>query len=134
MTEPADPSAATALSWLAKATDDLTIADLVLDSDVGIEWAACFHAQQAAEKAVKAVLVHVGVDFPKSHRLDRLARLLPASSNVDFDIEALTELAPWAVAGRYPEDIANPTPEQARRLFDLATEALRRSRSFIAAN
>ncbi|MFN3256808.1 MAG: HEPN domain-containing protein [Ilumatobacter sp.] len=66
VTEPADPSAATALNWLAKAADDRTIAELVLDSDVGIEWAACFHAQQAAEKAVKTVLVHLGVDFPKS--------------------------------------------------------------------
>lgn len=107
---------------------------MVLDSDIGVEWAAGFHAQQAAEKAVKAVLVHVGVDFPKSHRLDRLARLLPASTGIDFNIEALTELAPWAVAGRYPEDIENPTPQEARRLFDLASEVVRRSRSVIAAN
>lgn len=134
MTEPPNPSAATARSWLAKAADDLTIAELVLNSDVGVEWAACFHAQQAAEKAVKAVLVHLGADFPKSHRLDRLAGLLPASTDPGFDIAALTELAPWAVAGRYPEDIENPTPVEARRLVELALEAVRQAKAYIEKN
>ncbi|MEO6124440.1 MAG: HEPN domain-containing protein [Ilumatobacteraceae bacterium] len=132
MTEPADPSAATALSWIAKATDDLTIAELILDSDVGVEWAACFHAQQAAEKAVKAVLVCLGTDFPKSHRLDRLAALLPASCDPGFDIAALTELAPWAVAGRYPEDIENPTEAEATGLVELAQHIVRSAKDFIA--
>ena len=93
----------------------------MLDSDVGVEWAVCFHAQQAAEKAVKAVLVHLGVDFPKSHRLDRLAGLLPGNANPGFDVSALTELAPWAVAGRYPENIENPTENEARRLSSSRT-------------
>ncbi|MGK2886649.1 MAG: HEPN domain-containing protein [Rhodococcus sp. (in: high G+C Gram-positive bacteria)] len=117
-----DTSASTARSWIEKADDDLAIAKLVLNSDIGVEWAACFHAQQAAEKAVKAVLVHRGIDFPKSHRLDLLAGLLPASNDVGFDIDALTDLAPWAVAGRYPEDIENgwgsrlePRPRESRK-------------------
>jgi HEPN domain-containing protein len=83
-----------AQSRLTKAGDDLAIADLVLNSEIGVEWAARFHAQQAAEKAVKAVLVHLGIDFPKSHRLDLLAGLLPASIDVGFDIDALADLAP----------------------------------------
>lgn len=133
MTEPPDPSASTARSWLAKASDDVIIAELVLDSDVGVEWAACFHAEQAAEKAVKPVLVNVGTDFPKSHRLDSVAELIPSSTGLDFDIAALTELAPWAVAGRYPEDIENPTPAEARRLVGLALDAVQRARSFLEA-
>ena len=132
VTEPSDSSAATTQSWLAKANDDLTIAELVLRSDVGVEWAVCFHAQQAAEKAVKAVLVHAGIDFPKSHRLDRLAGLLPASSEPRFDMAALTELAPWAVAGRYPEDISNPTPTQASHVVELARAVVRLAHELVA--
>lgn len=132
VTEPSDSSTSTGQSWLAKADDDLTIAELVLRSDVGVEWAACFHAQQAAEKAVKAVLVHSGIDFPKSHRLDRLAGLLPASSEPRFDIAALTELAPWAVAGRYPEDIPNPTATEARHVVELARAAVRLAHELVA--
>jgi HEPN domain-containing protein len=131
VTEPSERSVATAQSWLAKAADDLAIADLVLKSEIGVEWAACFHAQQAAEKAVKAVLVHHGIDFPKSHRLDLLARLLPASDD-GFDIDALTNLAPWAVAGRYPEDIENPTGTEARRLVGLAHDAVEQAHQSIA--
>ena len=85
----------------------------------------CFHAQQAVEKAVKAALVDASIDFPKPHRLDRLAGLLPASSAPSFDIAALVELAPWAVAGRYPEDIPNPTATEAGHIVELAQAAVR---------
>jgi HEPN domain-containing protein len=44
-------SAQDAARWIAKAEDDLGVATLVLDSSIGARWAACFHAQQAAEKA-----------------------------------------------------------------------------------
>jgi HEPN domain-containing protein len=134
VTEPPDRSSATAESWLGKAGDDLAIAELVLNSEIGVEWAACFHAQQAAEKAVKAVLVHLGVDFPKSHRLDLLAGLLPESTDVGFDIDALTELAPWAVAGRYPEDVENPTATEAHRLVGLAQTAVEHAHRQIASD
>jgi len=35
-----------------------------------------FHAQQAVEKALKAWLVHLGIDFPKVHSLGALMDLL----------------------------------------------------------
>ena len=132
MTDQPDTSGSTAQSWLAKANDDLAIADLVLNSEIGVEWAACFHAQQGAEKAVKAVLVHLGIDFPKSHRLDLLAGLLPESHDAGFDVAALTDLAPWAVAGRYPEDVENPTEIEARRLVGLSLAAVQHAHQQIA--
>lgn len=56
MSESVDPTLVTARSWLAKAGDDLTIADLVVDSDVGVEWAACFtEAHRLVELAQTAV-------------------------------------------------------------------------------
>lgn len=64
-----EDSAASGRGWLAKADDDLRVAGLVLSGGIGVEWAACFPAQQAAEKALKGVLVHLGVDFPKSHNV-----------------------------------------------------------------
>ena len=36
----------------------------------------CFHAQQAAEKAIKAVMIARGIDFPYTHDIARLLRLL----------------------------------------------------------
>ena len=110
MTEPTiEPSRSEAVAWIAKARDDLEVANLVEGSQLGVSWAACFHAQQAAEKALKAILVLRGIDFPRSHALERVAALLPPDDQAQFKLEQLAELSPWAVAGRYPEDVANPT-------------------------
>ena len=117
-------SLAEARRWLSKARDDLTVASLVMTSEAGVNWAACFHAQQATEKSLKALLVASGIDFPRSHSLDRLLGLLPSDQANEFDLEALAELTPWAVAGRYPEDIANPDASTTHRLVESARSAL----------
>jgi HEPN domain-containing protein len=51
MSEPEAPSASGqfAREWLTKAQEDLDVAKLILGSTAA-RWAACFHAQQAAEK------------------------------------------------------------------------------------
>ena len=53
MSEPESASASRALAgeWLAKAQQDLEVAELILGSHAA-RWAACFHTQQAAEKAI----------------------------------------------------------------------------------
>ncbi len=121
-----------AAGWLSKADDDLRVAKVILSGEIGVEWAACFHAQQAAEKALKGVLVHLGIDFPKSHSLDRLVALMPSDVAARFDVNALIELTPWAVAGRYPEDIENPTSAQAARVIELADDVVKSARSVLS--
>ena len=49
--------------WIEHAKADLALASISLPPGVLYEL-LCFHAQQAAEKAIKAVLIHQGVDFP----------------------------------------------------------------------
>lgn len=115
-----EPSATEAARWLAKATDDLAVADLLLANPVGVNWAACFHAEQAAEKALKALLVWLGIDFPRTHVLERIADLLPPEIATTLDRDALISLSPWAVAGRYPEDIADPSDDATTALVNAA--------------
>jgi HEPN domain-containing protein len=117
--------------WLAKAGDDLTVATVVLERAGGVNWAACFHAQQATEKALKALLVAFGIDFPRSHALERLLALLPARIAAEFNVEAVAELTPWAVAGRYPEDIPNPDFDTTRRLIESARTMFDRAEGII---
>ena len=91
---------------LRKAHED---ADAVekLASDQGIaDSVVGFHAQQAAEKAIKAVLASRGDAFPWTHdlrhlmdRLDDIATPLPDS------LCEVRTLAPWAVEFRYGETI-----------------------------
>jgi HEPN domain-containing protein len=111
--ESVDPSAEEAIAWLGKAREDLAVAELIRASPLGVNWAVCFHAQQAAEKALKALLVLLGVDFPRTHTLELLADLVPDEPRRQLDRPALVDLTPWAVAGRYPEDIENPPEDEA---------------------
>lgn len=97
------PQREEALRYLKLAERDRT-AYGVLAAAAGVDVAiAGFHAQQAVEKALKAVLIDRGVEFRRTHDLqvlaDRLANdlqlLLPVS---DAD---LRRLAPFAVEARY---------------------------------
>ena len=62
------------LEWLNHARSDLGFAE----SDVpdGLPEMNCFHAQQAAEKALKAVLISLGTTFDFTHDLSYLAELV----------------------------------------------------------
>ena len=64
----------------------------------------CFHAQQAAEKYLKAYLVWNGIEFPKTHTLEQLVLLAaqkePELLNLKDEVALLT---PYAVETRYPE-------------------------------
>ena len=124
----ASPSSSGGREWLVKATEDLAVAELVLRSDVPARWAACFHAQQAAEKALKALLVARGIDFPRTHALERLIDLLDAEGEL-FDRGSVLELSAWAVAGRYPDSTAEPTTEQTGRLVRSARSVLEVARA-----
>jgi HEPN domain-containing protein len=62
-----------AKGWLQKADSDLATAQLVLSSD-GPYDTACYHAQQAIEKCLKAILAYNGVSIPRTHNLEELGQ------------------------------------------------------------
>jgi HEPN domain-containing protein len=63
-----------------------------------------FHAQQAVEKFLKAVLVTRGMVFAPTHDLARLAQALETNGTVlPVAIDALKRLNPYAVAFRYDD-------------------------------
>lgn len=62
----------------------------------------CFGAQQAAEKALKAVLLHCDIDFPFIHNLRVLAGLLPADLRSVPELAGVATLTTYAVVTRYP--------------------------------
>jgi len=65
--------------------------------------AICFHAQQCVEKYLKAWLTEQGVDFPKTHDLEALAKLcLPFLPELQSLMDDLRFLTSFAVEIRYP--------------------------------
>ena len=85
--------------------------------------AACFHAQQCAEKYLKAVLQEREAAFGKTHDLLTLLDTLGPSNPSFADIrEVVDELTDYAVDLRYPGDSAD------RDRAERAVETARRSR------
>ena len=90
--------------WLTFAVADLQFAHATveIESPQVVEL-RCFHCQQAAEKAVKAVLAHLGIEFPWIHRIELLISLLPSTVDVPGAVTAAGMLTPYASAARYPD-------------------------------
>lgn len=94
---PATPS-----DWLVHARSDLTLAKLGTAEDVLPEQ-VCFHAQQAVEKAFKAVLLNRRIDFPFTHDLEELIAVFERSgTGLPSGLQEAGMLTPYAVESRYP--------------------------------
>jgi HEPN domain-containing protein len=110
--------------WLRYAQEDLDAVRVMRNSETAARH-ACWLSQQSAEKAIKAVLVCWGVDFPRSHDLDLLHNLLPVEAELRKTTVDLAELTEWAVEARYPGDWPEATPDDASRAAAAAEEVLR---------
>jgi HEPN domain-containing protein len=83
-----------------------------------------FHAEQAAEKAFKGVLVHAAVEFPRTHDLQSLLLLIRNNGiSVPPEIEQANTLTRFAFEARYPGDIEPITPKEVALAIDLAERA-----------
>jgi HEPN domain-containing protein len=91
-------------SWIRKAESDLDALELILAANKALD-AACFHAQQAAEKYLKAYLIYFDIDFPYVHDIEKLIHLC-ASHNTEFSdlADSAGMLTPYAVELRYDDD------------------------------
>jgi len=99
MSEP--PPLEDAREWISRARSDLALAQAKPEG-VYLE-DLCFHAQQSAEKAIKALLIWHGIKFPYVHDLAALLTLLEkATSDLPDSIRQAERLTQFAVEMRYP--------------------------------
>jgi HEPN domain-containing protein len=93
---------------------------------------ASFHAQQAGEKALKALLIRHQIDFTKTHDLGELLllsdRAAPGTSRALADADQLTR---HAVDSRYPDMGADITREDAVRHVAIAGRVVEGVRSLL---
>ncbi len=117
-------------AWIRSARGDLASAEsLARHRDEGTSAsAAAFHAQQAVEKALKALLMHRAIAFPPRHDLSLLVTRLPHEG---FD-DAVADLTKYAVEQRYPANAQDPmeltadvTWSEVAGAVDTAREVLR---------
>jgi HEPN domain-containing protein len=87
--------------WMLYAKADLALAQAPLPEG-GMYEQLCFHAQQAVEKSLKAILVAADVDIPYTHNLQKLIDLLPAEVPPNADVVDAARLTAYAISTRYP--------------------------------
>jgi HEPN domain-containing protein len=88
--------------FLGKAASDLAAARLLAGDADQDDDVVGFHAQQAVEKALKAVVAVRSLEIPRSHDLGLMILLLDSAEHaLPVDIREADWLNPWAVTLRY---------------------------------
>ncbi|MDI6769636.1 MAG: HEPN domain-containing protein [Anaerolineales bacterium] len=100
--------------WLRYAHEDLQMAGTILAHETIAYRHVCWLAQQSVEKALKAALTFLQVEFPWWHDLDTLRNLLPDDWQVKAEFPDLAVLTEWAVEARYPGDWPEASEADAR--------------------
>jgi HEPN domain-containing protein len=105
--------------WLNRARNNLARAQNPVSNDYLEDY--CFDAQQAAEKAIKAVFVLRRESFPYTHNLAKLLRLLEEGGvRIPKYVARADELTPFAAEPRYPGHGGPVSKRLYRRLVRIA--------------
>lgn len=114
--------ASLAQEWLQAAKSDLNVVEKIVD-DAMLTHMVAFHAQQAIEKSLKALLEHYGKNVGKIHKLQTLfAHCKLSYDTYEEEILLLDELY---IDSRYPTSFGllpqgKPTLQQAKRFYEIA--------------
>lgn len=126
-------SDALAKAWFAKSEGDLAVAKILIYGSEPHRDSGVYHCQQAAEKAIKALLTRDQSPFPKSHNLRTLLDLAisshPELAALEGDCLLLT---PYATEFRYPGDLFDPAADEAAEALNMATRIVQAASQLLA--
>lgn len=121
MTAPREDVARQVRQWAALGDEDMRAAQHILAMpDECPHRLVAYHAQQCAEKYLKAYLVLRGVDFPYTHNIARLLELCSEQADWGATLKEAEELTPFAITARYPGEEEAVTEAEARRAEQIA--------------
>ena len=110
-------------TWIGKADHDLGSAKLIFLHIPDYFDTIAFHCQQAVEKYIKASLIHLGIEFQRSHDLPYLLEML--STKVEIKPESFDKailLNGFSVEIRYPNQIIHLTKEELQSAISIAED------------
>jgi len=96
--------------------DELVLERLLGDCDVDDDTLG-FHAQQAAEKLLKAALAVRAIDYPRTHNLGALIEMLGKADVVlPAELADIDRLTPFGTVFRYDEVLPKAGQDRSRWL------------------
>lgn len=121
--------------WLARANDDLETIKEIIDNPELTNIAA-FHAQQAIEKSLKAVIEEFKTGFVKIHNLEKLFALTNNYLQIEINLELVKKLDALYIDSRYPSELGilpygKPTVEDAAEFSEFAKRVVSEISSFL---
>jgi HEPN domain-containing protein len=118
--------------WIRKADEDLQAASYLLKLGKICPTATIgFHAQQCVEKLIKALLVVRGIDFPKTHDIEKLVSLMPLDAIISLPVSEQRTLSIYGTVTRYPGDYEPVSVKDARAAVSRAKRIRRELRPLL---
>ncbi len=112
------------LSWVEEAKADLKHGEASIR--IGDYNWACFAAQQAAEKALKALILHVHGEYPRGHDLVKLYSRVKEGAQLSLRLSDLSRLSAYYTQARYPNaGLESPSKEITKEQAEEAVNAAR---------
>ncbi len=110
--------------WLKSAESDLAIIKLIIH-DESLTHQVAFHAQQAIEKSLKAIIEEYELGFIKTHSVRTLIGIVNTKLSIDADMDLILMLDQLYIDARYPGEIGllpfgKPSIANAIKLQDFA--------------
>ena len=119
--------------WLNHAESDLRLAKLAANDPYIIGSQVCFHAQQAAEKSIKAALLFRGIEFPLTHDIEELLKLAEDQGVIiPEEVQEADHLTPYAVETRYPGYLQEITGDDVSNALRIAEQTVSWAKGFLA--
>jgi len=107
--------------WMSYADEDLDLANYAMKMSGSRSYRLiAFHAQQSAEKYLKAYLVYHDIDFPYTHDIRKLLKLCGNTIWIE-KIKNAEDLTPFAVTTRYPMLEEKVTENEAADAVNMAS-------------
>ncbi|HKK65014.1 MAG TPA: HEPN domain-containing protein [Clostridia bacterium] len=109
--------------WLKRARSAFDLSRIDKGKNIVYE-DLCFQAQQAAEKALKALYIYYQFEPPRTHNLVVLLNGIREKAHIPEQLSEIVELNDYAVQTRYPGDYTPIERGEYERAVELAERAL----------
>ncbi len=121
MTVPREEVIRKVRKWVRLGGEDMRVAEHTMTLSENCPYnLVAYHAQQCAEKHLKAYLVLCEIDFPYTHNIARLLELCSERPAWGERLRDAEELTPYAITTRYPGEDELVTESEAQRTIHIA--------------
>ena len=109
--------------WIERAKSNFELAQAKIIQHICYE-DLCYQSQQAAEKALKGLLLYNGIEPEFTHNIEILLNKLKSFTNIPENVKEAVHLTIYAVQTRYPGEYDEIAKEEYEKSLKMAKDCL----------